>query len=110
MSQGSTVAQCAAGCSGVSLILLVAAFFAVTIMFYNKTFTSTVPITLEADSAGNQLAINSDVEVRGEIVGSVQSVNSSGERRRAPAGHGPGQDQHDPGERDRGAAAQDAVR
>ena len=64
---------------GVSLILLVAAFFAVTIMFYNKTFTSTVPITLEADSAGNQLAINSDVEVRGEIVGSVQSVSSSGD-------------------------------
>lgn len=64
---------------GVSLILLVAAFFAVTILFYNKTFTSTVPITLEADSAGNQLAINSDVEVRGEIVGSVQSVSSSGD-------------------------------
>lgn len=64
---------------GVSLILLVAAFFAVTIMFYNKTFTSTVPITLQADSAGNQLSINSDVEVRGEIVGSVQSVSSSGD-------------------------------
>jgi virulence factor Mce-like protein len=64
---------------GVALIVLVAAFFAVTILFYNKTFTSTVPITLEADSAGNQLAINSDVEVRGEIVGSVQSVSSSGD-------------------------------
>jgi virulence factor Mce-like protein len=64
---------------GVALIALVAAFFAVTILFYNKTFTSTVPITLNADSAGNQLDINSDVEVRGEIVGSVQSVSSSGD-------------------------------
>ena len=64
---------------GVALIALVAAFFAVTILFYNKTFTSTVPITLDADSAGNQLSIDSDVEVRGEIVGSVQSVSSTGD-------------------------------
>jgi phospholipid/cholesterol/gamma-HCH transport system substrate-binding protein len=63
---------------GVALIVLVAAFFAVTILFYNKTFTSSVPITLTADSAGNQLSVNSDVEVRGELVGSVQSVSSTG--------------------------------
>ncbi|HEX3779671.1 MAG TPA: MCE family protein [Pseudonocardiaceae bacterium] len=63
---------------GVALIVLVAAFFAVTILFYNKAFTSSVPITLDADSAGNQLAIDSDVEVRGELVGSVQSITSTG--------------------------------
>ena len=34
---------------------MVAAFFAVTILFYNKAFTPVVPVTLIADHTGNEL-------------------------------------------------------
>jgi hypothetical protein len=46
---------------GLLLIVVVAAFFAVTILFYNKAFTPVVPVTLMADHTGNELSAGSDV-------------------------------------------------
>ena len=63
---------------GLLLIAVVAAFFAVTILFYNKTFTSAVPVTLRADHTGNELSAGSDVKVRGLVVGTVKSVSTTG--------------------------------
>ena len=63
---------------GLLLIVVVAAFFAVTVLFYNKAFTPSVPVTLMADRAGNELSAGSDVKVRGLVVGTVRSVTTTG--------------------------------
>jgi virulence factor Mce-like protein len=64
---------------GVLLIAVIAAFFAVTILFYNKAFTPVVAVTLQADHTGNELDVGSDVKVRGMLVGTVKSVSSTGD-------------------------------
>jgi len=64
---------------GLLLIGLVAALIALSIAIYNKAFSSYVEVTLRADHTGNQLLIDSDVKVRGIIVGSVKSVHSKGD-------------------------------
>lgn len=63
---------------GLLLIGLIGAFLVVTVLFYNQTFTSYVPVTLQADHTGNELSAGSDVKVRGMLVGTVKSVSSSG--------------------------------
>lgn len=64
---------------GLLLIVLVAAFLAVTVLFYNKAFTPTVPVRLMADRTGNELSAGSDVKVRGLVVGTVRSVRTTGQ-------------------------------
>jgi virulence factor Mce-like protein len=62
---------------GVLLIVLVLGLVTLSIAIYNKAFTPTVDVTLEADHTGNQLLVDSDVKVRGIIVGSVKSVTAN---------------------------------
>ncbi|HEY0805162.1 MAG TPA: MCE family protein [Pseudonocardiaceae bacterium] len=64
---------------GLLLIVLIAAFVFVTVLFYNQTFTPYVPVTLHADHTGNELSAGSDVKVRGMLVGTVKSVSSTGD-------------------------------
>jgi phospholipid/cholesterol/gamma-HCH transport system substrate-binding protein len=64
---------------GLLLIGVIAAFFAVTVLFYNKAFTPVVAVTLQADHTGNELEAGSDVKVRGMLVGTVKSVSSTGD-------------------------------
>jgi virulence factor Mce-like protein len=64
---------------GLLLIALVAAFFVVTVLFYNQAFTPVVPVTLRADHTGNELSAGSDVKVRGLLVGTVKSVSTTGD-------------------------------
>lgn len=64
---------------GLLLIVVVAAFLAVTILFYNQAFTPAVPVTLLADHTGNELSAGSDVKVRGLVVGTVKSVSTTGD-------------------------------
>jgi virulence factor Mce-like protein len=64
---------------GLLLIVVVGAFLAVTILFYDKAFTPTVPVTLQADHTGNELGAGSDVKVRGLVVGTVRSVSTTGQ-------------------------------
>src|SRR4051812_42663634 len=64
---------------GVLLLALVAALVSLSIAIYNKVFSDYVEVTLRADHTGNQLLIDSDVKVRGIIVGSVKEVHSKGD-------------------------------
>ncbi len=64
---------------GLLLIVVVAAFLAATILFYDKAFTPVVPVKLLADHTGNELSAGSDVKVRGLLVGTVKSVSTTGQ-------------------------------
>ncbi|MHA3702651.1 MCE family protein [Jatrophihabitans sp. YIM 134969] len=64
---------------GVLLIVVVLALLSLSVAFYKKAFTSTTDVTLQTDSVGNQLQPQSDVKLRGIIVGEVRSVSSRGE-------------------------------
>lgn len=59
---------------GVLFIVVIFAFVALSIAIYNKSFSSSVPVTLTTDKIGNQLQQNSDVKVRGLIVGQVRRI------------------------------------
>ncbi|MGV9858742.1 MCE family protein [Gordonia sp. NPDC003425] len=60
---------------GLVFFIVVALFLAVTIMKFNKDFTTFTDVTLKTDSVGNALPANADVKARGVIVGEVRSVN-----------------------------------
>jgi virulence factor Mce-like protein len=60
---------------GLLYLVLVAALITLSIAFYNKVFTKTIDVTLKADHTGNQLITDSDVKVRGLIVGRVSAIN-----------------------------------
>ncbi|GAA1243949.1 MCE family protein [Prauserella halophila] len=62
---------------GLLLVGLLVGGVALSVAIYNKAFTSYVTVTLEADELGNQLSENSDVKVRGLIVGSVGEITPS---------------------------------
>jgi phospholipid/cholesterol/gamma-HCH transport system substrate-binding protein len=64
---------------GLVLILVIAVFIALTLAMYNKAFSSDVPVTLKATTAGYTLQEQSDVKMRGIVVGSVQKVSSTGD-------------------------------
>jgi phospholipid/cholesterol/gamma-HCH transport system substrate-binding protein len=64
---------------GLLLIVVIGAFLAVTILFYNQAFTPVVPVTLRADHTGNELTAGSDVKVRGLVVGTVRSISTTGQ-------------------------------
>ena len=64
---------------GVVFIAFVSSLISLSILIYNKAFTTTVDVTLKANHTGNLLIPDSDVKVRGLIVGSVKSVTSRGD-------------------------------
>ncbi|HET6710401.1 MCE family protein [Amycolatopsis sp.] len=59
---------------GLLLIAVMVGGVALSIALYDKAFTPVVTVKLEADKIGNQLIKQSDVKVRGLIVGSVQDI------------------------------------
>ncbi|MGC4934007.1 MCE family protein [Gordonia sp. DT30] len=59
---------------GVAFLVVVALFFTVTIMKFNKTFTDFTTVTLTTDAVGNALPANADVKARGVVVGEVRGV------------------------------------
>ena len=59
---------------GVAFVALNIGLVALAIAFYLKVFTPTVPVTLETDHVGNLLQPESDVKVRGVIIGKVTKV------------------------------------
>lgn len=65
--------------SGVLFMVLVVALIGLSIAIYAKVFTKTVDVTLKANSTGNQLLKDSDVKIRGLIVGSVKDVKPDGD-------------------------------
>lgn len=63
---------------GVALLLCIVLFFSLALAFYNRAFTSSVDVVVRADTTGSQLMRDSDVKVRGMIVGRVAEVTSDG--------------------------------
>ena len=59
---------------GLALIAVLVGGVTLSIAMYDKAFTDTVDVKLEAGDIGNQLLEQSDVKVRGLIVGSVSSI------------------------------------
>jgi phospholipid/cholesterol/gamma-HCH transport system substrate-binding protein len=65
---------------GIAFIAVIGLLLSLTVAIYQKAFTSVVPITLEADSTGNQLEPAADVKLRGIIVGEVRDVRADGDK------------------------------
>jgi virulence factor Mce-like protein len=59
---------------GLLYLVVVVGLVALSVAVYNKAFTKVVLVTLKTDHTGNQLMNESDVKVRGLIVGSVRDV------------------------------------
>ncbi|GLZ39986.1 MCE family protein [Actinokineospora sp. NBRC 105648] len=59
---------------GLAFLALVAGLVSLSIAMYNKAFTAVDSVTLTTDKVGNQLAVHSDVKVRGLIVGEVRKI------------------------------------
>lgn len=63
---------------GVAFLLVLAVLLGLSVATYDKAFTPVVPVTLRTDHVGNQLQAQSDVKLRGIVVGSVRKVSSDG--------------------------------
>jgi phospholipid/cholesterol/gamma-HCH transport system substrate-binding protein len=64
---------------GVVFVAMIVGLVTLSIAIYEKAFTTTVDVDLHADHTGNLLMPDSDVKLRGIIVGSVDSVSSDGD-------------------------------
>src|SRR5215213_7273651 len=62
---------------GLAFIVVLALLLGLAVAAYQKAFTTVAHVTLETDTAGNQLQEASDVKVRGVIVGDVRDVSAS---------------------------------
>lgn len=62
---------------GLLLVAVMVGGVALSIALYDKAFTSFVTVKLQADKIGNQLIQQSDVKVRGLIVGSVKDISAT---------------------------------
>lgn len=65
---------------GLTFLVVIAALVSLSIAIYNKVFTPTVNVTLDTSHTGNELLLDSDVKVRGIIVGSVKALRANGDR------------------------------
>lgn len=63
---------------GLAFLAVVFGLVALSIGFYNKSFTKVTTVTLETDRIGNSLGQNADVKLRGLLVGEVRKVRSTG--------------------------------
>jgi virulence factor Mce-like protein len=64
---------------GLAFLVVLAVLLGLAVATYNKAFTEVARVTLETDTAGNQLQQDSDVKVRGVIVGAVREVKAGAE-------------------------------
>ncbi|SEK32372.1 virulence factor Mce family protein [Blastococcus sp. DSM 46786] len=61
---------------GLAFLVVLVLLLGLSVAAYNKAFTEVARVTLETDTAGNQLQEASDVKVRGVIVGEVREVRA----------------------------------
>jgi virulence factor Mce-like protein len=64
---------------GVAFLAIIALFLTFTVALYNDAFTDVVKVTLKTDRVGNQLQLDSDVKVRGMIIGEVKAIRTTGD-------------------------------
>ena len=65
---------------GVAFLVVIGMLVYLSVALYNKDFTKTVNVSLNADRIGNQLTVHADVKLRGVLVGEVKSVRANGSR------------------------------
>ncbi|MGW4109295.1 MCE family protein [Actinosynnema sp. NPDC004786] len=82
---------------GVVLLAVIALFLSFTVALYNDAFTEVVKVTLKTDRVGNQLLVDSDVKVRGMVVGRVEGIRTSGDGAELELALDPEQVRHIPG-------------
>jgi virulence factor Mce-like protein len=63
---------------GVAFLLTITLMVGLSIATFQRRFTPVVKVTLMAAQIGNQLQSDSDVKIRGLIVGEVRSITSTG--------------------------------
>ncbi|MDV6014317.1 MCE family protein [Haloechinothrix sp. LS1_15] len=63
---------------GLVFLLVLGMLGWLSVAIYDQTFSRTVPVTLQAGNAGNQLAVNGDVKARGVIVGQIKDISTTG--------------------------------
>ncbi|MGW2645305.1 MCE family protein [Streptomyces sp. NPDC001393] len=63
---------------GIAFLAVLALLLSLAVAVYQQAFTSVVPITLQADTLGNQLDPRADVKLRGLLVGEVRAVHADG--------------------------------
>ena len=63
---------------GVAFLLTLALLVGLSVATFQKKFTPVVMVTLMSERIGNQLQNDSDVKIRGLIVGEVRSISSTG--------------------------------
>lgn len=61
---------------GIAFLTVLATLLGLSVATYAGVFDGGVPVTLEVDRVGSQLAVRSDVKVRGLIVGEVESIST----------------------------------
>jgi phospholipid/cholesterol/gamma-HCH transport system substrate-binding protein len=64
---------------GLVYLAVAALFLSVTVAIYQGAFADEVRVTLHTDRVGNQMQVESDVKVRGVLVGAVRDVRTGGE-------------------------------
>ncbi|MCW2634485.1 MAG: ABC-type transport system, mce-related protein [Blastococcus sp.] len=64
---------------GLAFLVVLAMLLGLSVATYQKAFTKVARVTLETDTAGNQLQEASDVKVRGVIVGDVRAIDATAE-------------------------------
>jgi virulence factor Mce-like protein len=62
---------------GVAFLVVLVLLLGLAVAQYNKAFAHVAHVMLRTDTAGNQLQSDSDVKMRGVIVGTVRSVDAS---------------------------------
>ncbi len=65
---------------GLTLLAVLGGLVALSVLIYNKAFTPTVNVTLQAQRIGLQLIVPADVKLRGILVGQVRGVSDHGNR------------------------------
>lgn len=63
---------------GLAFLVVVAALLSLAIAKYGGAFSDGVPVTLQIERAGNQLAERGDVKVRGLVVGTIENISTDG--------------------------------
>src|SRR5690606_28046195 len=64
---------------GVALLTVIVLFLWLTVAIYQGRFTPTVTVSLRTAHVGNQLLPQSDVKVRGLVVGEVREIRTNGD-------------------------------
>ncbi|MGW0522403.1 MCE family protein [Crossiella sp. NPDC003009] len=64
---------------GLLFLVIISLLLGLTVAVYRGDFSSAVSVLLRTDHVGNQLMTESDVKVRGLVVGSVKRISSRGE-------------------------------